>query len=264
VWGVSVESVAVVPSSKEAALQEVTREAAASKSTNPWRSVGETLRDHAATSTGRAIGIQDYTVINRAVGSPGMQHSYGVHGFVVKPGEPPTKPPADLEAVVKRVRDALQHEPYITTAVIIPYSNDYLPSHVLSCDAPEGQGLATAYPAAIHELDIVKGMVESEVVQRGPWSVIVDELQVSDDGSVRARVSDPGDELRRVFVGDGLVLVHPGPAPEPFAVARLHHVAPSDDDSFLLVFDRYAELPRSQQDPSNGMGEEAPPEEVVE
>jgi hypothetical protein len=170
-----------------------------------------------------------------------MQHEYGVHGFVVKPGDAQKKP-ADLDAVVKRVRAAMENEPYITTAVVIPHSKNYLPSHVLSCGAQEGSALAAAYPNATHALDVVKGIAEGDVTHIGPWSVVVDAVDRSSDGAVRARVDDPNGELRRVFVGDGIAFLDQEAAPSPFAVGRLHQIAPAGDGTYFLTLDRYAEI----------------------
>lgn len=239
---------------QEAELQRVATTAATTQSTNPWGPVGDVLREHAGAATARAIGIQDYTVINRAVGSPGMQHPKGVHGFVVKPGVE-GKQPADLDDVVTRVTEAIQHEPFITTAVIIPHTTGYLPSHVLSCDAPEGHALAAAYPEAQHVLDLQKGLAQADVVQRGPWSIVVAAMERGDDGSIRARVHDPDGDLRKVFVGDGLLLVEAGPASTPFGVGRLHHTEPGEDGDYVLVLDRYSGL----LDEADGVADGAEP-----
>lgn len=241
---------------QETELRDVATTAATTQSTNPWGPVGDVLREHAGTATARAIGIQDYTVINRAVGSPGMQHPKGVHGFVVKPGAE-GKQAADLNDVVTRVTEAIQHEPFISTAVIIPYTTGYFPSHVLSCDAPEGHTLAGVYPAAEHVLDLQKGLAQADVVQRGPWSIVVAAMEHGEDGSIRARVDDPEGDLRKVFVGDGLLLVEAGPTSTAFGVGRLHHIEPGEDGDYILVLDRYGALDDADAGDGAGVGADA-------
>ena len=223
-------------SAEEEELHRVSAEAASSTSTNPWGPVGTVLARHAG-GTGRAIGIQDSTVIDRAIGSPGMLKPLAVHGFIVKSKE--GREPADLDTVVLKVRQQIETSPNISTAVIIPYTNDYYPTHLLSSDATVGSKLSLAYPNARLSTGVQKRGVEQP---RGPWRVIVTSRSIASSGHPSVLVDDHDQELRFVHPGDAILLFQPGDT-VPFALGRLHHVYPVDDGGIVLVFDRYRERP---------------------
>ena len=225
-------------SPEEEELHRVSVEAASSASTNPWGPVGTVLAKHAG-GTGRAIGIQDSTVIDRAIGSPGMLKPLVVHGFIIKSKE--GREPADLDTVVLKVRQQIETSPNISTAVIIPHTNHYYPSHVLSSDSFVGTKLTIVYPNATHSTDLQKRGVEQP---RGPWRVLVTSTGVGPAGPGSVLVDDPEQELRFVHPGDAALLFRPGDS-VPFAVGRLHHVYPIEDGGIVLVFDRYRERPQS-------------------
>lgn len=227
---------------EEDELQEAARTAANTKSTNPWGPVKSVLRSHADARTAGVIGIQDSTVIRRAIGSPNMKTTHPVHGFVIM--LPEWRQPADLDEVVASVREAIEIEPWITTAILMPYTTDFRPSHVLSAGAPEGIALAALYPGAVADLAIVKRSTAQDVVMaRGPWKVTPQSLERGDDGSTVLRIDDPDAGLRSLYPGDGLLIVEQGDEERPIAVGRLHHLRPSDGEAMLLVLDRFAELP---------------------
>jgi hypothetical protein len=228
-------------SPEEVEVQELASAAAASTSTNPWGPVRNKLAEHAGVSAqdARAIGIQDSTVIDRAIGSPGMLKPLTVHGFVVK--NPPLRQAADVSVVVEKVKQQIRIAPYISTAVVLPYTNSFYPSHVLSSAPDVGGVLAGRYPHANHDLSIEKETTDSTAtVPKGPWRVLPAELIALDAGSVVASLDDPEDEARYLAPGDAVVLIDPGGSHQPIGVGRLHHIRPDAAGRLLLVFDRYS------------------------
>ena len=228
---------------EEEALREVASAAAASSSTNPWRPVREMLALHAETAKTHAIGIQDSTVIDRAIGSPKTMKPERVHSFVVRNPRAPRRPAA-RETIVARLENAIQQAPYITTAVVLPYWNDFYPSDILaSSDTEMAQRLGAAYPHADMHDGIVK-TVNAQLAQalRGPWVLQSEDVAFGDDGSVTIGVDDPDGDLRSVYPGDAVAVIE-GSQPKPWGVGRVHHMRRGDGSGHILVvLDRFARV----------------------
>lgn len=241
------------PSQAELELQAQAKTAAESKSTNPWGPLGKLLAKHAG-GTGRAIGIQDSTVIDRAIGSPGMLKELDVHGFEVL--RHASRKSADLEDVVDKVVGAIEAAPYISTAVVIPYTTDFLPSHVLSCDPETGGRLAELYPSATPVLGLTKRGGDTDLTHpAGPWIVTPVEHLVHPDGSRAFVMDDPDDETRFLTIGDAVIVreEQAGGVSRYIGVGRVHHVAPIGDMAdrrLALIVDRYAPLPPTGEEPN--------------
>lgn len=232
---------------KEAVVQALATTAAASSSTSPWGPLSHKLSEHAGGRPARAIGIQDSTVIDRAIGSPGMLKPHAVHGFVVKLPEKPDRKPAELPDVIDNLRQHIRIGPYISTAVILPYSSDYYPSHVLSIASEVGERIAECYPNAEHALDLVKESADTSATSpSGPWRVIPSSLTTGSDGSVVLELDDPERDARFLAPGDGIVIADPADADVNLGLGRLHHARPGDAGNLLLVLDRYAALTGTQ------------------
>lgn len=229
-------------SHEEEEIQKLVSEAAESSSTNPWGPVNNKLAQHVGGGkSARAIGIQDYTVVDRAIGSPGMLKPLDVHGFVVK--DPPDRAAADVGTVVDKLKQQIRIAPYITTAVVFPYTNDFYPSDILSSAPDVGGTLAKLYPNARRDLTIKKEAGDTaSTVPKGPWRVLAAELTASASGCVFASLDDPEDEARYLAPGDAIVLVDPDKSRHPIGVGRLHHIRPTHSGTLQLVFDRYAAL----------------------
>lgn len=225
-------------SDAERELQMAAQQAAASTSTNPWKPVKTALSAHAKGSA-HSIGIQDSTVIDRAVGSPGAQKAYDAHSFVVLQPKPNRKS-APLHQVVDRVRRAITAEPYATTVVVIPHENDYAPSHLLSCDPQVGPRLAGLYPHAKHELDLRKNDGAQPPIAAGPWTISGSHLRRTATGGVVAIV-DPAIELRQVHAGDVFIITSSGGATTGLGV--VDHVRRASTGHQAIVFGQVAEGP---------------------
>jgi hypothetical protein len=227
---------------EEAEIRHLAAEAAAAHSTNPWGPLGRKLGEHAGRVSSRAIGIQDSTVIDRAIGSPGMLKPHKVHGFVVMDGRhgAEDRKPAEVDDVIRKLTQQIRIAPNISTAVVFAHTRDFFPSHVLSCDAQVGALLASAYPNAQQTLDLRKEAPDpSSTVPSGPWRVSPSSLTVADNGGIVAALDDPERDARYMAPGDAVVVVNPEDVEAVLGVGRLHHVRPGDGSELLLVFDRF-------------------------
>ena len=231
-------------SSEESEIQELASHAATSSSTNPWGPTTHKLSEQVGGLECRVIGIQDSTVIDCAIGSPGMLKPLAVHGFIVCEPKPKRKP-AELTDVVEKLSRQIRIAPYISTAVVFPFQNGYFPSHVLSSSPAVGGLLGAKYPNAARELAIAKEVGDTESSgMKGPWRVVPAKVIVAETGQVIASLSDPEDEARFLAPGDAVLLTDPSDASRSIGLGRVHHVRPSTDGNLLVVFDRYAAVVR--------------------
>lgn len=242
-------------SSAEQEIRAVVADAAASISRNPWGPVYRMLATHADVDSddARALSISDSTVIDRAIGSPGMIKPLKVHGFIVKDVAQPdsSKHPADLEDVVTKVSLAIRSAPYISTAVIFSYTVDYYPSHVLSCDEVIGRRLADLYPHAEAELAIAKDAADAAATSpQGPWRVVPTEILGAASGAVTVTVDESEKEVRHLAPFDAIVLTDPSDSGKAIAVGRLNHIRPDADGTYRLIFDRFSYLGGAAEDAS--------------
>lgn len=238
-------------SQQEERLQEVAAEAAASSSTNPWGPLGRKLEEDAGTKA-RAIGIQDNTVIDRAIGSPGMRHALGVHGFVVKePVEEHRRVP--LDKVLARLRVAIEDEPFIKTAVVMPHATDYYPSHILSCDPEVASRLGDAYPNADVEAGLSKQAAELAGEHPGPWLLYCEpqDVDISDTG-VEVVLEEDDHIARGLYSSDWVVVARQTDGdPHLLGVGRVHHVVREEPGRHRLIMDRYQKSQGAQEPPEN-------------
>lgn len=234
-------------STSEEEIRELAHQAASSSSTNPWGPLSHKLGEQLKGKSARAIGIQDSTVVDRAIGSPGMLKPLDVHGFVVK--NPPERHPAELTTVIAKLEQHIITAPYISTAVVFPYTNDFYPSHILSSVTAIGASLAELYPNAQADLSLKKEAADATtVLPQGPWRVLASEITRTATGSVYASLNNPEGEGRYLTPGDAVVLVEPDGQQRTVGVGRLHHVRPTDSETLLLVFDRYMQTAMSGTD----------------
>jgi len=241
-------------STEESEIQELASHAAASSSTNPWGPTIHKLSEQVGGLECRVIGIQDSTVIDRAIGSPGMLKPLAVHGFIVCEPKPQRKP-AELADVVEKLKRQIRIAPYISTAVVLPFQNEYYPSHVLSSSPAVGGLLGSKYPNSVRELAIAKEAGDTESSgMKGPWRVVPAEVAVAASGQVIASLSDPEDEARFLAPGDAVLLADPSDSNRSIGLGRVHHVRPSTDGKLLIVFDRYVAVVRTTEGNRNPAG----------
>jgi hypothetical protein len=237
-------------SEAEGALRDATLAALNHGGTNPWGPVGLALAKAAGLEAkfARAIGMQDDTVIGRAITSPGMSRAHlRVHGFVLLPE-------TTLENAVERVTQEIERLPYLRTAVLIPASNDYYPSHVISREPEIAKKLATEYPNTSLREDLhFQGAEQTgSVITRahsGPWVIeaalgaTTRTLAVPADAPF-ARMLSPGDRvLLATNTADGRRCA--------YAVAIVQALARSDTDFILELhpvraFDEPVPLPEEK------------------
>jgi hypothetical protein len=220
-------------SEAEGALRDATLAALNHGGQNPWGPVGRALARAAGLEAkfARAIGMQENSVIDRAITSMGMAKAHlRVHGFVAYPE-------TAVENAVERLTQEIQRLPYLRTAVLIPASNNYYPSHVISREPAVAKQLAAEYPNASVRDDLqFQGVPEQPAgggaeVHSGPWMIeaalpaTARTLAVPADARF-ARMLSPGDHvLLTATSGEG--------ERRAYAVAIVSALARSDADFVL-------------------------------
>jgi hypothetical protein len=235
-------------SEAEGALRDATLAALNHGGTNPWGPVGLALAKAAGLEAkfARAIGMQDDTVIGRAITSPGMSRGHlRVHGFVALPE-------TAVDNAVERVTQEVQRLPYLRTAVVIPASNDYYPSHVISREPDIAKKLAAEYPNAGMRDDLqFQGVPEQTgpagaESHGGPWVI-----EAALPATART-LAVPADAafVRMLSPGDHVLLTTTDAEGDrrAYAVAIVNAVARSDADLILELhpiraFDEPVPLP---------------------
>lgn len=205
----------------EIGVQAAAKQALAHGGTNPWGRIREPLASAAGVPLAnvRAIGMQDNSVITRAINSPGMtKANIEVHGFVVQQA-------TDLEQALEGLRDHIRRWPNLRTAVVMPYQDDYRPTHVLTRDGVMGDRLRVAFPNAIVEDDIEleESPQPGDSAHEGPWLVAVE----ADDVSRRSPIIMLGEDepnVRYLSCGDEVLLVD-APESSPRLVYGVGRVA---------------------------------------
>lgn len=198
-------------SESEAALQHAVNAAVHSGRRTPWGDLRAPLALAAGVTTPevRCIGMQDDSVITRAINSPGMTGAQlRVHGFVVLPA-------TNLDSAVEGLRHAIETQPHIATAVVFPAAAGYRPALVLSRD----EEIATRLRETLPNAEIVSDLVgraapdpSSPQTPTGPWLLRLSaDVLASRPSAITVPIDDPN--LRSLACGDQVALATDGQAP---------------------------------------------------
>jgi hypothetical protein len=216
----------LTPTQHESALAAACAAATGVGSTNPWG----VLRGPLAVAAGvpsraaRAIGMQDDSVIDRAINSPGMvKPNIKVHGYCVYPA-------TNYGTALAHVKQAVETQPNLHTAVLMDGNREYRPCDVVSRDPDVAAALEATLPHAT--LTMVQRDVSASTgtAPTGPWSIVLDDERL-DQRAASILIGLEEANVRHISPGDRVLLVDAdGAAHAAGVVASMTH----DQDALVL------------------------------